>query len=74
MGFYIGIKDPDNVGTDAKGLINRAGYFISGVIYANLAYVAIKLASHTGSAGSGNAEKNISAKLMEQPFGIWLVG
>lgn len=72
--FIKAIKDLDNVGTDAKGLIKRTGYFISGVIYANLAYVALKLASHSGSAGGDNAEKTISAKLMEQPFGIWLVG
>ncbi|MFJ7827766.1 DUF1206 domain-containing protein [Psychrobacillus sp. NPDC096623] len=72
--FIKAIKDPDNVGTDAKGLIKRTGYFISGVIYANLAYVALKLASHAGSAGGGNSEKTISAKLMEQPFGIWVVG
>lgn len=72
--FIKAIKDPDNVGTDAKGLIKRTGCIISGVIYANLAYGAIKLASHSGDAGGGNAEKTISAKLMEQPFGIWLVG
>jgi hypothetical protein len=72
--FIKAIKDPENEGTDAKGLIKRTGYFISGVIYANLAFGAIKLASHTGNAGSGDSEKTLSAKLMEQPFGVWLVG
>ncbi|CAH0345978.1 DUF1206 domain-containing protein [Bacillus sp. CECT 9360] len=72
--FIKAIKDPENEGTDAKGLIRRTGYFISGVIYTNLAFGAIKLASHTGDAGGGNSEKTISAKLMEQPFGEWLVG
>ncbi|MFT9600769.1 DUF1206 domain-containing protein [Mesobacillus sp.] len=72
--FIKAIKDPENEGTDAKGLIKRTGYFISGLIYTNLAFGAIKLASNTGSAGSGNSEKTISAKLMEQPFGVWLVG
>lgn len=72
--FILAIKDPENEGTGAKGLIKRTGYFISGIIYANLAFGAIKLASHTGNAGSGNSEKTISAKLMEQPFGVWLVG
>jgi hypothetical protein len=71
--FIKAIKDPENEGIDAKGLIRRTGYFISGVIYTNLAFGAIKLASHTGDAG-GNSEKTISAKLMEQPFGVWLVG
>ncbi|MGB3259703.1 DUF1206 domain-containing protein [Paenisporosarcina sp.] len=71
--FIKAFKDPENEGTDAKGLIKRTGYFISGVIYSNLAFGAIKLASHTGTAGGGG-EKTISAKLMEQPFGVWLVG
>lgn len=72
--FILAIKDPNNVGTDVQGLIKRASYFISGVIYANLSYGAIKLASHTGNAGNSESEKNVSIKLLEQPFGIWLVG
>ena len=72
--FIKAIKDPENEGTDAKGLIKRTGYFISGIIYANLAFGAIKLASHTGNAGGGDSEQTISAKLMEQPFGVWIVG
>ncbi len=72
--FIKAIKDPENEGSDAKGLIKRTGYFISGLIYTNLAFGAIKLASNTGTAGSGNSEKTISAKLMEQPFGVWLIG
>jgi Mn2+/Fe2+ NRAMP family transporter len=67
-------KDPENEGKDAKGLIKRTGYFISGIIYANLSFGAIKLASHSGNAGSGDSEKTISAKLMEFPFGIWIIG
>ncbi|MBT2640489.1 DUF1206 domain-containing protein [Bacillus sp. ISL-39] len=72
--FIKAIKDPENEGTDPKGLIKRTGYFLSGLIYTNLALGAIKLASNTGSANEGNSEKTISAKLMEQPFGVWLVG
>lgn len=72
--FIKSIKDPENEGTDAKGLIKRTGYFISGIIYSSLAFGAIKLASHTGNASDENSEKTISAKLMEQPFGVWLIG
>lgn len=71
--FIKAIKDPENEGTDAKGLIKRTGYFISGLIYANLAFGAIKLASNMGDSGGENSEQMISAKLMEQPFGVWLV-
>ena len=72
--FIKAIKDPENEGHDAKGLIKRTGYFFSGLIYLNLAFGAIKLASHTGNSGNENSEKTISANLMEQPFGVWLVG
>ncbi len=72
--FIKAFKDPENEGTDAKGLIRRTAYLISGIIYTNIAYGALKLASHTGNAGSGNSEKTISAKLLEQPYGVWIVG
>lgn len=68
------IKDPENEGTDVKGIITRIGFFISAVIYTNLAYGAIQLASNSGSGGGGDSEKTVSAKLLEQPFGVWLVG
>lgn len=68
------IKDPENEGTDVKGIITRIGFFISAVIYTNLAYGAIQLASNSGSGGGGDSEKTMSAKLLEQPFGVWLVG
>ncbi len=68
------IKDPENEGTDVKGVITRIGFFISAIIYSNLAFGAIKLATNTGNAGGGNSEKTMSAKLLEQPFGVWLIG
>ncbi|WP_019415113.1 DUF1206 domain-containing protein [Paenisporosarcina sp. TG20] len=67
------INDPMNEGKNAKGIIKRISYFIGAIIYSNLAFGAIKLASHTGST-SGNSEQAMSAKLMQQPFGVWLFG
>ncbi|MEH7442081.1 DUF1206 domain-containing protein [Bacillus sp. JJ1122] len=72
--FIKAIKDPENEGNNAKGLIKRSGSFISGLIYTSLAFGAIQLATHTGNAGSDNSHKTISAKLMGQPFGVWLIG
>ncbi|WP_238473807.1 DUF1206 domain-containing protein [Paenisporosarcina cavernae] len=66
-------KDPENHGTSFKGIIHRIGYFVSGVIYANIAWGAVKLASHTGTTSRGS-EKTISAKVMDYPFGVWLIG
>ncbi|MYL50628.1 DUF1206 domain-containing protein [Halobacillus litoralis] len=67
------IKDPNNEGTDAKGLITRIGYTVGAIIYGSLAFNAIKIAINAGS-GSGNSEQTLSAKLLSQPFGQWLVG
>lgn len=72
--FIKALKDPENEGKNAKGIIKRTGFFISAIIYANLAFGAIKLASHTGKAGGDDSEKIISGKLMEQPYGAWLIG
>ncbi|TDQ40836.1 DUF1206 domain-containing protein [Aureibacillus halotolerans] len=66
-------KDPENRGSDAKGIIIRIGYFISGIIYGAIAFNAIKLA--IGSGGSdGGGQQTLSAKLLSQPFGQWIIG
>lgn len=66
------INDVEHEGTDTKGIAKRIGYMISAVIYGSLALTAIRLALHAG--GRGNSEKTISAKLLAQPFGQWIVG
>lgn len=68
------IKDPQGEGSDTKGWIKRIGYFVSAIIYGNLAIAAILLALRQKSSSGGESEKEISARLMEQPFGVWLVG
>lgn len=67
------VVDPKNQGKDGKGLISRIGYLMGAVIYGGLAWNAIKIALHSGSSG-GNSEQTLSAKLLSQPFGQWLVG
>ncbi|WP_046179424.1 DUF1206 domain-containing protein [Domibacillus tundrae] len=66
------IKDVEHNGSDAKGIVKRVGYLVSAVIYGSLALTAFKLAMQTG--GGGSSEKTISAKLLAQPFGQWIVG
>ena len=41
--FVQAIKDPENKGTNAKGLVQRLGYAGNGLIYASLALSAVKL-------------------------------
>ncbi|MFC0272524.1 DUF1206 domain-containing protein [Metabacillus herbersteinensis] len=67
------IKDPEQEGTDLKGIFIRVAYLISGIIYGSLAFKAITIALHAGNS-SGNSEQSTSAKLLSQPFGQWLVG
>ncbi|TDL31357.1 DUF1206 domain-containing protein [Jeotgalibacillus sp. S-D1] len=67
------VFDPEHKGKTAKAIAIRIGYFISAVIYGGLAISAIRLAMHTGGGG-GNSEQTISAKLLAQPFGQWIIG
>ncbi|MCA0972019.1 DUF1206 domain-containing protein [Halobacillus litoralis] len=66
--FIKAINNPHNVGT-----ISRIAYAIAGIIYTGLAINAIQIASHAGSGG-GDTNKTISAMLLAQPFGRYLVG
>ena len=68
--------DPDNKGSDAKGLMARFGYVMSGLAYAGVAANSALLAfgSAGGSSGGGNSKQDWTATVMQQPFGRWLVG
>lgn len=66
--------DPDNEGSDAKAIVKRIGWAISGVIYAILGVSAVTIITGSGSGGGGNSTDDMTATLMSQPFGIWLVG
>ncbi|MEZ4615988.1 MAG: DUF1206 domain-containing protein [Caldilineaceae bacterium] len=67
--------DPENEGSDAKGIVKRIGYAISGIIYGAFSVEAIRLASGSGSGGSDSGQaQDWTARLMAQPYGIWLVG
>lgn len=66
------ILDVEHEGTDAKGILKRIAYAVSAVIYGSLAVTAFNLAMSAG--GGGSSEKTISAKLLAQPFGQWIVG
>ncbi len=72
--FVEAIKDPDNKGTDAKGLAQRFGYALNGLIYAGLALTAVKLALGTGGNSNSNSTQDWTARVLSQPFGQWLVG
>lgn len=68
------VTDPENKGTDAKGIFSRLGYVISGLTYLGLAVNAAMLGLGAGGGGSGNSKQDWTARLLQQPFGQWLVG
>ena len=67
--------DPENEGSDAKGIVKRIGYAVSGIIYAAFGIEAVRLVLGSGGGSSeGQQASDWTARLMSQPFGIWLVG
>jgi Domain of Unknown Function (DUF1206) len=72
--FVEAINDPENQGTDAKGLAVRASYVGNGLVYAGLAWSAVKIIFDMGGGGNSNSTQDWTARLLAQPFGQWLVG
>lgn len=63
--------DLERHGTDARGLIARTGIAVSGVVHLGLAIYAARVA--LGGGGSGGGTESWTARLMQMPFGRWLV-
>jgi len=70
-------KDTENAGDDTKGIVKRIGFFISGLIYLGFSvYAGTLIFGSSGGSGSssGSSGKELFInKLLEQPFGRWLV-
>ena len=60
----MAVLDPERQGTDAHGLVKRAGYLISAFAYGTLAYAAYRiLQGGSASGGSGGAEEGAQQAL-----------
>ena len=69
------IKDTENKGSGAKGVVIRLGYGVAGLIHASLAWTAVQLIVGSSSSYRGEASsKEWTAILLAQPLGQWLVG
>lgn len=75
-GFIRAFLDPLGRGTDPKGLAQRAGYVVSGLSYGALIFPTVQFILGAGGGGGGQsgAAQTMSARLLAQPFGPWLVG
>jgi uncharacterized membrane protein YidH (DUF202 family) len=73
--FVQVVKDPEHGNaTEAKDIVRRLGYGMSGLAYASLALSATKIITIGQDVRSENSAQIWTAKLMSQPFGQWLVG
>ena len=70
--LFQGILDPENEGTDAKGVVKRLDHVLNGLFHAALAFSAGQLVLGSGGRGGGSPD-DWTARLMAQPFGRWLV-
>lgn len=70
--IFQSVLDPDQHGTDLKGLAIRASLLISSFIHVSLAVFAIRLLLNAGS--SSGKSSALTAELMQQPWGRWAVG
>jgi Domain of Unknown Function (DUF1206) len=70
--LFQGILDPENDGSDLKGIASRVEHVLNGLLHAALAFSAGGLALGAGGGGGGSPD-DWTARLMAQPFGRWLV-
>jgi hypothetical protein len=73
--FLQAFLDTEHKGRDAKGVVSRIGYAITGVSYGLLGWGALQLVMGTGTGGKSStaSTQTWTAKLLAQPFGVPLV-
>ena len=67
------ITDADGKGRSPKGLALRAGYFVSGTVYAGLALGAARIVFGADEPSQSERAQEWTARLMSMPFGDRLV-
>src|SRR5690606_22834486 len=70
---FSALVDPEDHGTDAKGIATRAGLGVSAIVHGGLALEAIRLATGSGG-GSGDGTEHWTSRLLSAPAGPYLVG
>lgn len=72
--FIQAIKDTEDKGSDAKGIARRLRYAFSGLVYGGFAFLAARMVLGDSSGSGTDSRETLTAKLLDQPFGQWLVG
>lgn len=71
--FLAALFDAEGEGTDAKAIVARTGYAVSGIIHAGFAFAAIHPLFGGNSGSGGGDTESMTARLMALPLGPWLV-
>ncbi len=68
--FIQAIKDTEDKGNEAKGLVQRVAFAVSGVLHGALAFLAFKIAiGSQNSSSGGSREKEIASELLSSSWG-----
>src|SRR5512133_312169 len=73
-GVIRAVLDPLHKGTDAKGLLARAGFLVSAATYASFVLPTYDLIRGARHASSSASTSHMVSQLMAMPMGRWLVG
>lgn len=73
--FAEAVLDPEKKGQSLKGMALRAGRLGSGILYSGLALAAVRAFNHGAASlrGTGDGGQQITASVLDKPFGRWLV-
>lgn len=72
-----GIKDPHHRGSDSKGIFQRVGYVLSGLVYGAFAFSLARVISGAGQSTGGNSKKSLAVKVLSTdwgPYALAVVG
>jgi len=72
--LVMAVWDSENKGHDAKGVVQRIGYALSGLAYAGLALSAFEIVRGAHAREGHSARYDWTVRLLAQPLGRWLVG
>jgi hypothetical protein len=68
------VVDPEHQGTEAKGLVKRAGYLVSGAAYLTLAVFSARVAAQGSAPRDPNSEAQTASQVLQLPGGQLLLG
>lgn len=71
--FIDAWMDLDTYGSDAKGIFARLALVVTGIVHAALGVSALGIAMGD-SSGGGDSAQSMTARVMQMPYGRWLVG